>query len=228
MPRDGRSPVSLELARARYRAGETVVARVRGVTSPAAVALVRVEHRPRANRAVVVADAQLGVLPGSVELTIPPWALPTASGAECALSYVLEARAGGAIARAGVEISAVAQAHLDRNVWWADRFIAHWDARHFHIELNDAVLHGGGRIAGRVHRHGPRGRGRDGDRRALQRVLARVGASRARNPAMATLDAVGGRADARPRSRRHLDAVWLRSARSAAGGGRGAHDRLAL
>jgi hypothetical protein len=150
-----RSPVSLEPARTRYAAGETVVARVLGVTSPVAVALLRVEHRPCANRAVVVAEAHLGVLSGSFELTIPPSALPTARGAVCALSYVLQARAGGVIARAGLEISAVAHAHLDHSVCWADRLISNWDARHFHIELSEAVLHGGGRIAGRVHRHGP-------------------------------------------------------------------------
>ena len=29
-----------------------------------------------------------------------------------------------------------------------------WDARHFHIELSDARLEGGGQLVGRVHRHG--------------------------------------------------------------------------
>jgi hypothetical protein len=35
-----------------------------------------------------------------------------------------------------------------------DRLLADWDARHFHIELFDAQLQGGGRLVGRVHRHG--------------------------------------------------------------------------
>jgi hypothetical protein len=35
-----------------------------------------------------------------------------------------------------------------------DRLIADRPARHFDIELSEAALAGGGRIAGRVHRHG--------------------------------------------------------------------------
>jgi len=155
MPRDvDRAPVSLDVARTRYVAGETVVARMLGVTSAVEVALLRVESRPCGDRVVVVANRHLDEPFGSFELTIPPRALPSARGAECALSYVLQARAEGVVARAELEISAEGRPHLESRPLRADPLIANWDARHFHLELSDAVLRGGGRIAGRVHRHG--------------------------------------------------------------------------
>jgi hypothetical protein len=145
---------SLDLERTRYVAGEIVAARLLGVAGPAAVGLLRLERRPCGVRAVVVADRQGGEPPGCFELTIPPGALPTARGAACALSYVLQANAGGAIARAELEVAGVARVHVEGSVRWPDRLLSDWDARHFHIELTDAALHGGGFIAGRVHRHG--------------------------------------------------------------------------
>lgn len=50
----------------------------------------------------------------------------------CSLSYAVQARAVRVIARAELEISAVARVHLDPGAYWADRLMGDWDARHFH------------------------------------------------------------------------------------------------
>jgi hypothetical protein len=146
--------ISIHLARTRYGAGETVVALVDGATAPVPVALVRVETRRCRESLVVVDEQRLGERYGVLELTLPPGALPTATGAECGLSYAVQVRADGVVARAGLEVSAEARPHVATGSSSADPLIAGWDARHFHLELGDALLHGGGRIAGRVHRHG--------------------------------------------------------------------------
>jgi hypothetical protein len=149
-----RSQPTLDLERTRYAAGELVAARLSGVAGPAAVGLLRLERRPCGVRPAVVADRHGVEAPGRFELTIPPGALPTARGAACALSYFLQANAGGAIARAELEVAGEARVHVEGGVRWTDRLLPEWQARHFHIELTDAALHGGGFIAGRVHRHG--------------------------------------------------------------------------
>lgn len=132
-----------------FKAGDTVVGQLHGVLAPATVRLVRVERAPSGDRALVVGQRQAGE---RFELAIPPAALPSACGAECSLSYVLQAGRGDVIARTGLEVSAATRVHLDRSLAWADRLVRNWDANHFHIELSDALLRGGGRIAGRVHR----------------------------------------------------------------------------
>jgi hypothetical protein len=150
----GRPPISIELARRTFRAGETVVALVDCVEPPGRVALVRVERRP-CGEGVVVVDAQdLGEPYAVVELALPPGALPTAAGDGCALSYGVQVRAHGVVARAGLEVSAKARPHVAVGSSGGGPLIAGWDARHFHLELEDAVLRGGGWIAARVHRHG--------------------------------------------------------------------------
>jgi hypothetical protein len=149
-----RSPISIDLARKTYLAGETVVALVDGVEAPGPVALVRVERRP-CGEGVVIVDAQYLDEPyGVLELTLPHGALPTATGTACALSYAVQVRAHGIVARAGLEVSAEARPHVAMGSSGGGPLIAGWDARHFHVELDEAVLRGGGWIAGRVHRHG--------------------------------------------------------------------------
>jgi hypothetical protein len=136
-------------------AGGMLVGHVTGVVDPVPVALVRVEHRPRGESAFAIAHAETARGSGAFELAVPDGALPTASGLRCALSYRVQAGARGTLARAPVEVSARARPHVgDPGPLRADRLIPDWDARHFHIELSEAALHGGGVIAGRVHRHG--------------------------------------------------------------------------
>jgi hypothetical protein len=92
------------------------------------------------------------------ELDIPEDAVPSGRGAHCSLSYALLARSHDRAVRvnawAAVEVVARGQAHVKPRVDRFDRFIAGVPARLFHIELHDAVLAGGGYIAGRVHQHG--------------------------------------------------------------------------
>jgi hypothetical protein len=148
-----RSPISIHLARPRYAAGEPVVALV-GATPPARVALVRIERRPSAHAVVLIDEQDIGEPYGVLELTLPPGALPTARGTRCALSYAVQVRARGVIAWEGLEVVAEARPHVAQGSCGRDPLIAGWDAPHFHLELGDALLRGGGRIAGRVHRDG--------------------------------------------------------------------------
>ena len=149
-----RSPISIDLARKTYLAGETVVALVDGVGASGWVALVRVERRPCGEDVVLVDEQYLGEPYGVLELTLPSSALPTAAGSGCALSYAVQVRAQGVLARAGLEVSAEAHPHVAMGSSAGDPLVAGWDARHFHLELDDAVLRGGGWIAGHIHRHG--------------------------------------------------------------------------
>jgi hypothetical protein len=156
MPCDvgSRSPVSIDLARTRYAAGQAVVALVDGATIPTRVALVRVERRPCGESVVLLDEQELEERYGVLELTIPPGALPTAMGTRCALSHAVQVQAHGVIARAGLEVSAEARPHVAKGSSGGDPLVAGWDARHFHLELAGASLRGGGWIAGRIHRHG--------------------------------------------------------------------------
>jgi hypothetical protein len=148
-------PTGLTLDAARASAGDAVTGRVADASAPVPVALMRVESRPRGQRAFTVARATTEGPDGAFVLAVPEHALPSATGTHCALSYRVQTGAGDALAQVPVEVSASAHPHLDDDDRWRiDRLIPNWDARHFHIELADAALHGGGRIAGRVHRHG--------------------------------------------------------------------------
>jgi hypothetical protein len=136
----------------RYTAGETLTGRVAGARGVDSVALVRAERRPRGERAFVVARGEAAP-DGTFALEVPDAALPSAAGSRCSLVYRVHA---GELATATVEIDAAARPHLDDSPRCrVDRLIPNWDARRFHIEVSDAALEGGGRIAGRVHRHGP-------------------------------------------------------------------------
>jgi hypothetical protein len=131
-----------------------VVTLVDGVTVPVRVALVRVERRPCGESVVLVDERYLGDPYGVLELRLPSGALPTATGPECALSYAVQVRGGRTGARAGLEVTAEGHPHVAHGSSGGDPLIAGWDARHFHLELGDAVLRGGGWIAGRVARRG--------------------------------------------------------------------------
>jgi hypothetical protein len=54
---------------------------------------------------------------------------------------------------APLTVTADARPHIDDAPCRIDRLIPNRDARNFHLELSEAALHGGCRIAGRVHRH---------------------------------------------------------------------------
>jgi hypothetical protein len=146
---------AVELDRRYYAAGDTVRGRVWGVAGHAAVALVRLEERPHVHRDYVVAEAEVARGDGSFALSVPAAALPTVTGDQCALRYAAVVRSTESPIRpAELRVSTTALPHLPTARSEADRLLADWDARHFHIELFDAQLQGGGRLAGRVHRHG--------------------------------------------------------------------------
>lgn len=146
--------VRLTLDQARCAAGGAVSGRVTGLDSPASVAVLRVERRPGAVRAFELAGACVSPRDGAFSLTLPGEALPSTAGERCELRYVV--RAQGAVACSGSDLVVVSSArpHLDLGSARADRLLANWDARHFHLELSDAWLEGGGVLAGRVHHHG--------------------------------------------------------------------------
>jgi hypothetical protein len=154
----GRS-ADVELDRRHCAAGDTVSGRVRGTAGNTAVELVRLERRPGIDREYLVAEAEASRGDGSFALNVPSAALPSATGEQCALLYAAVARTESVIRPAELRVSTTARPHLPSARSEADRLLADWDARHFHIELFDAQLEGGGRLAGRVHRHGswPRG-----------------------------------------------------------------------
>lgn len=136
-------------------AGGTLTGRLAGAVGEPVV-LLRCEERPRGERAFAVARAGAVAPDGAFSIAVPVSALPTAAGARCALSYVVRAGARGEFAEAPVVVRAEATPHLDDpGRCRIDRLIPNWDARRFHIEIGDADLRGGGRIAGRVHRHAP-------------------------------------------------------------------------
>jgi hypothetical protein len=111
---------------------------------------VRVERRPRSEIGLVVAEAAVSPPTGAFALRVPREALPSAAGERCALMYAVRARG---VRGADVRVRASARPHLETATWASDRLLPAWEARHFHIELSDADLRGGGTVGGRVHRH---------------------------------------------------------------------------
>jgi len=150
----------LELDHACCAAGDAVSGDIAGLGDSASVTLVRVERRADRYHVFDVAEALPARPAGAFELIVPQTALPSTSGKQCALSYVVRAQsAGGGAVYADLVVVARARPHLDAGSWRADRLLANWDARHFHIELSDARLGGGGGLAGRIHRHDRRATG---------------------------------------------------------------------
>jgi hypothetical protein len=145
----------VELDRACCAAGETVVGTVASIAKSASVALVRVERRPRAVRDFIVAEADVMPADGGFALTVPWGAIPTAIGERCATFYVASAGTPHNATSAELVVLASARPHLDAGSWRADRLLSSWNARHFHLELTQADVRGGGTLGGRVHRHGP-------------------------------------------------------------------------
>jgi hypothetical protein len=145
---------SLRLDCDRCTGGDTVHGTADGPSRGARVALVRVERRPAGVGGQVVAETRSSPVDGSFALTVPSAVLPTAAGERCALAYVVSASAKREAPCRELVVLASAVPHLDCGSWRADRLLRHFDARHFHIELFEAELRGGGRLVGRVHRHG--------------------------------------------------------------------------
>lgn len=156
--RDGVSANHIELALAdtRVAAGAPLHAQLRGLRQPAEVALLRVETCPSGRVALPIATCS--VEPGEdVSLAVPPDTPPTVFGRECALSFAVRVHSPPS-GRRPAHVSVPVTVHggeqpVHEAVHLFDRMIASFPARGFHVELSEAVLEGGGRIAGRVHLH---------------------------------------------------------------------------
>jgi hypothetical protein len=156
------TPEALEVrpAAARVTAGAALTGEVVGFGGVVDVALVRHERVPGREVAVRCAETTLrGAGRRRFGLDVPEDALPTVRGHGCAIDYELEAReplGDGSRATAPVTVGASRRPHLDAaDIAPADRLIVNAAAKHHHLELADAELRGGGRIVGRIHRHGP-------------------------------------------------------------------------
>lgn len=126
------------------------------------VELVRIERSPGGAWWRTLAAASVtptGRRRAPFALQVPADVPPSVTGRHSSLHYLLRARTGsgdGEIpASAPVRITGHGHVHVGQRSEWLERFIANASARHFHLELSDAALSGGGRIAGRLHRHGP-------------------------------------------------------------------------
>jgi hypothetical protein len=157
VPATGPTP-EIRPAGDRAAAGATIAGRVLGLQGVIEVVLVRHERSPARDHAIACASVVLrGRHGGRYALDVPPALPPTAQGRGCAIDYTLTAKEALAKARpvvAPIVLGAAGRPHLERGPTPPDRIIPNARSRHFHLELADAELHGGGRIAGRLHRHG--------------------------------------------------------------------------
>jgi hypothetical protein len=140
-------------------AGATICGQVRGLSEPGDVALLRVERCPggtieRAISSCVVAP-QDGQSP--FELTVPPDTPTGFAGERCQLGFAVRAHSrlsGRRRERVVVPVKILggdSRVHEANHLF--DRVIASFPARHFHLEVAEARLEGGGRIEGRIHAH---------------------------------------------------------------------------
>jgi hypothetical protein len=127
---------------------------VHGLSEPADVTLLRIETCP-SGRPISSCDLTPTGDETPFELPIPLATPPSVAGPRCRLAFAVRARSPVSGRRRGqvlvpVEISG-GERLVHETTSRHDRVIASFPARHFHIELADAVLEGGGRIQGRVH-----------------------------------------------------------------------------
>jgi hypothetical protein len=147
----------LEVTTAPAVAGVPIRGLVHGLAEAADVTLLRIESCPSGRLATPISSCVLEPDRGDIpfELPVPLATPPVVAGPRCRLSFAVRARSPLSGRRRGqvlvpVEISG-GERHVHETSTRHDRVIASFPARHFHIELADAVLEGGGQIHGRVH-----------------------------------------------------------------------------
>lgn len=143
----------LALDQAACVAGDVISGHV-ALDDDATVALLRHEHVPHGDYVFKVVEARPSPSDGTFVLSVPDQLLPSATGERCELRYTVHARSDREAADAPLVVTASARPHLAGDPFATERPLMSWDARHFHIELSDARLEGGGQLLGRVHRHG--------------------------------------------------------------------------
>jgi hypothetical protein len=152
----GRS-FALEVVTGTAAAGSPIQGELRGLAEPAEVTLLRIERCPAGELATPV--GMCTVVPrdgrGGFELPVPAETPPDLRGPRCRLSFAIRARSPVTGRRRAQVVIPVAMAGGEHKVHESshlyDRMIASFSARHFHVELADALLEGGGHIEGRVH-----------------------------------------------------------------------------
>ncbi len=142
----------LEVASDPVGPGELIHGRVSAGTPE--VRLIRYEISP-AGTVPVVLTRTSPAEDGSFELEVPGNVAPTFHSTSCRLTYGVRA---GSKRRSRSDpvvdvtvVSPLVHVALCESEPLHDRMIARFDARHFHLELSEADVQGGGRVAGRVH-----------------------------------------------------------------------------
>ena len=139
-------------------AGGSVHGRVRGSDGPAMVALLRMEQSPTGVYAFQVDSSAVDVTDGvaPLELHAPGWLPPEATGRGCRLQYTVRVawRPSRWSRRETIHPVAIrpAEPPVHESRPRLDRLIASQPGHHFHLELVDALLDGGGHLSGRIHR----------------------------------------------------------------------------
>jgi hypothetical protein len=138
-------------------AGETLSGEVFGPDGRLTVTLLRVEQSQQGTHAFTIASHRTELAGGSARFQIdaPPTLPPAADGDRCRLRYAVRAASTSSRWSRRHTIEPVAMRTHDRPVHEArsrlDRVIPSQSGRHIHLELADALLEGGGHVAGRVH-----------------------------------------------------------------------------
>jgi hypothetical protein len=156
--RDGVAQGAFELALDERTAvaGQPIHGHVRGLSQAASVTLLRIEECPSGTLATAIDSCRVSPANDArFELAVPDDTPARVAGRECELRYAVRAASPVSGRRRTFATLPVEVTGGERSVHEAlhlfDRMIASFPARHFHIELAEAVLEGGGRIEGRVH-----------------------------------------------------------------------------
>lgn len=147
-----------QLDRDSVESGSELGFRLSGLTGAAEVGLIRRELGPAgrlttACTSIVVEPAADGC--ASAAVAVPAGLPPSSQGDRCRLEFAARARSpvnrrpAAAVERPVTVLAGARTAEPHCRL--GDRMIADFASRHFHLELSEAGLHGGGRIAGRVH-----------------------------------------------------------------------------
>jgi hypothetical protein len=150
-------PFELDLATSTPMAGGRIEGELRGLQAAADVTLLRIEVCPAGRLATPLGSCRVEPHDGrgAFTLELSPETPPTAAGPKCRLGFAVRARSPLSGRRRAQVVLPVEVRGGERGLHEAthlyDRMLASFPARHFHVELADAVLEGGGWIKGRVH-----------------------------------------------------------------------------
>ena len=150
-------PFELDVRPTAAVAGGPVEGELRGLGGPADVTLLRIETCPSGKLATAMGTTRVDPVAGRAHfaLAIPEQTPPVRAGRRCKLGFAVRARSPVS-GRRRIQVTVPVDIEggerpIHEAGYLYDRMIASFPARHFHIELADALLEGGGHIDGRVH-----------------------------------------------------------------------------